>query len=572
MRYIFLKKRRLRLIFITSLIALIICLLTVVGPLLLNNFKVYVQKRIARDFNIEVGIEKIGGGIISPLTFENIHILRKKNGCRLASFQANAVLPNYRIWDLFLAQVFGYKELVLVLSDGRLYFNSHTPMLTQIGGKVIVDKRQIKQINLIAGHKADKLSLAGKITEEGIPKLDLEFTYTKGVTKTTFNIEGPLRELELEGQVFVLDEKKIDFKSLLNISDEKIKIKDASFNQFYLAEGSYDFKTDKFTAKIFCPGQEKKSLTVDFALTDNVSLNETAPRPFLLSLNFNHFNLLGRDIISLLRARGKLFKDEEEKRRFTCKVSTHGTIIDQQPLDELEVFCDYKDSLLNIIWARWGLEHFASGTIDFSKHPPEINLVWKIKEMDSARFLPSSNQANGEPPLLEGKVSGKIYVEGNLFNPTIKVTLESKKGSLLGVKFASANVNLKDKYPILTLHDSRIYREEGGFFILDGKIDLRKAEPAEFFNDIKVLSDEKTIILDGWDISRRSDQSGFTMKRAFSENLKIGFETFVNKETQNLTEEEAAMELEYKLHGNRFLLMRFEKDKEFFGLKHGTKF
>lgn len=572
MRYIFLKKRRLRLIFITSLIALIICLLTVVSSVLLNNFKVYTQKRIARDFNIEVGIGEISGGIISPLTFENIHILRKKNGCHLISFRTNAVLPNYRIWDLLLAQVFGYKELVLILSDGRLYFNSHLPLLTQIGGGVIVDKRQIKQINLIARHKADKLSLAGKITEEDIPKLDLELTYTKGVTKTTFNLEGPLKELELEGQVFVLDEKKIDFKSLLNISDKKIKIKDVSFNQSYLAEGSYDFKTDKFTAKIFCPGQEKKSLTVDFALTDDVSLDETAPRPFLLSLNFNHFNLLGRDIISLLQAKGKLFNDEEEKRHFTFKILTHGTIIEQRPVDELEVFCDYKDSLLNIILARWGSEHFANGTIDFSKHPPEINLIWQIKEMDSARFLSLSNQVNGGPPLLEGKVTGEIHIEGNLFNPSIRVALDGKKGSLLGVKFASAHVNLKDKYPILTLHDSRIYREEGGFFILDGKIDLRKTQATKFFNDIEILSDEKTIILDGWDISRRTDQSGLSMKRAFSENLKIGFETFVNKETQDLTKEETALELEYKLHGNRFLLMRFEKDKEFFGLKHGTKF
>jgi len=572
MRYIFLKKSRLRLIFIASLIALIICLLTVVSPFLLNNFKVYVKKRIARDFNIEVEVGEISGGIISPLTFENISILRKKNGYHFVSFQVNASLPNYRIWDLLLAQIFGYKELVLTLSDGRLYLNSRLPLLTQIGGGVVVDKRQIRQINLIARHKADKLSLAGKITEEDIPELDLELTYAKEFTKTTLNIEGPLRELEFEGQVFVLGEKKIDFKSLLNISDKKIKIEDARFNQFYLAEGSYDFETNKFTAKISCPGQEKKSLTVDFALADDASLDETFIRPFLLSLNFNHFNLLGRDIISLLRARGKLFNDEEEKGRFTFKILTHGTIIDQQPIDELEVFCDYKDSFLNIVWARWGEEHKACGTIDFREHPPEINLIWRIKEMDSARFFYLSDQVNGEPPLLEGKVSGEIHIEGNLFSPSIGVAFESKKGSLLGVKFASANVNLKDKYPILTLHDSRIYREEGGFFVLDGKIDLRKVQAAKIFNDIKVLSDEKTIILDGWDISRRTDQSGLSMKRTFSEKLKIGFETFVNKETQGLTGEETAMEMEYKLDGSRFLLMRFEKDKEFFGLKHGTKF
>ena len=41
---------------------------------------------------------------------------------------------------------------------------------------------------------------------------------------------------------------------------------------------------------------------------------------------------------------------------------------------------------------------------------------------------------------------------------------------------------------------------------------------------------------------------------------------------QDLSNESDALELEYKLRGNRSLFMRLEKDEELFGVRHKLKF
>jgi hypothetical protein len=277
--------------------------------------------------------------------------------------------------------------------------------------------------------------------------------------------------------------------------------------------------------------------------------------------------------VSLLEAKGKLFDYQDKKGRLAIELLTYGTIIDHHPAEELEIFCNYEDNVLDIVSARVGSQSSASGTIDFNKRPPEIKLLWNVEKINFTDLLAASDEENTtQGSYLEGGLSGKIYIENSLFDPFIKIALEGEKGNFWGVKFERANINLKGNYPILAFHDSRVYREEGGFFILDGKIDLREIGKQTFFDDIKILSDEKTIVLDGWDIARGVEQSEITLKKAVSEDLKVGFKTFINDKMQDLSNESDALELEYKLQGNRSLFMRFEKDEELFGVRHKLKF
>ncbi|MFH1855806.1 MAG: hypothetical protein ABH836_01085 [Candidatus Omnitrophota bacterium] len=583
MRCVFLKKRRLWLIFVFLIIAWIFSLLAVVTPYLVNEFKIFVQKKITENFDIKVDFGKVKGGMITPLIFEKLTVLRGERTDFFVCVRAEAVSSNYYIWDLLLAQVYGYKDIELIFKNGELFMNSPESVLSQIEGHVAIDKTQTANVDLIARHKSDKLFLRGSIhNKEEFLTLDLDAGYVKDFSKITFSAEGSLAELNLKGSVYLTDEKEMDFTSRLKIGSEEVEFEEVNFNGSYFAHGSYKIKEKKFAAEVIPVGEENRILTLDFQPVlaqehslENNDITEDSERngvvikkPFLLKMNFSHFNLFGKDIISFVEARGGNIGQDG----FGFKFSTYGTTINRRPCDELKMDCYFREGVLYVDSVQLGKEHLLSGIVDFKEQPAHVKLNWQVREMALRSLLMLSENAD-DSARLDGILNGNISVEGNVLNPFIKIALSGKKGNFLGMEFASANVNLDGNYPVLLFHDSRIYRDEGGFFILGGRMDLRKIHTTAFFDDIKILTNEKTIVLDGWDISRgQPGQSELTLKKAVSNDLKVGFKTFLNGQEQNALNEDSALELEYEFQKNRSLLMRFEKDNEFFGVKQGTKF
>jgi len=576
MRYSLFRRRLIFISAVTFLLAVAISGIIIGSPRLLNNFKDYLQKEIVRYLELEVDVGRITGGLIRPLAFENVRILRKKNGkASAAHFRTNVILSNYRIWDLLIAQAFGYKDLILMVNDGNLYLNLSKPVLSQIRGQVIVEENQVVQFNLKANHGEDKVALVGKIKiEDEIPDVNLTFAYNNIFAEATLGLSGPLRRMKLEGKFSLLEKEEFSFESLVSVGQDEVKFENFNFNQFYLAQGIYNLKEREFDATVLPFDKEEKKLSINFDLSDEVVVDEVKMRPCLLTLNFDHFNLLNHDVISLVEIRGGLFDTEDESKRLAIDLVTYGTVIDHRAASEVEIFCNCEDSILKISSGKIGSQYFITGSIDFNQQPPQISAVCQLANKDLSDLLALSNNGNGsvEEFYFSGALAGKICVEGSLLNPVVDVALEAEKGYFSRVNFEKAHINLNGNYPVLTFHDSRVYRKEGGFFILAGKIDLKRVGTPFVFDDIQFLSDEKTIILDGWDISRGIEESELSLKKSVSEDLTIGLRTFTDDQKQDLVRENDAVEVEYKLQGNRSLLMRFEKDDEVFGLKHGIKF
>lgn len=627
MRYILLKRRRLWVIFIFLLLALSVSALMVSWPHLLNDFKLYARKEIAKNFNVEVDIGEVTGGLISPLTFENLCVTKKKNAQNFISFKAKTSLPDYRMWDLFLAQIYGYRQFALIFSSGELYVNSEEPLLSGIEGKLEINKNRTILVNLIARHNSDKILLAGEIKNGLVaPDMNLKVAYIKQLARLDVSLMGVLEKLSLCGSLFLPEGKKVDFKTNLSVEEKEIRMEDVEIDNYYAAEGIYKIKENNFSGRLSYLENRENYLAVDFNLPallsslneetdketavveressseEKLFLKETnevkeksaetnaenlSAKPFSLKLQFNHFNLFGRDVMSFVEIQGALFVDEKAQRlaptlktadfmgekggKISFKLLTYGTIIDHRPASELEISCNYEDGILDIGSIQLGKEHFTYGAVDFNHKPPQLNLTWQVTDMDLTNLLVLSDDKSGSARLA-GKLDGKIQLEGSLFNPFVKIALKSKEGKFLSMDFASANVNINGNYPMLAFHDSRIYREEGGFFIIDGKIDLRNMHTLGLFDNVKILTDEKTIVLDGWDISRGAEQAELNLKKAVSEDLKVGFKAFINNQTPALSDEANSLELEYKLQENRALLMRFEKEGEFLGVKQGAKF
>lgn len=573
MKAILLKNRLKLFIFLTLLAVLAGSFLSMASPYLLAEFKSYIQKKTSENFKVDLEIGEISGGFIRPLEFKNVRLLKKDGGRVKFSFEVNILFANYRIWDLAIAQFFGYKQLVIIISRGGLCLNSQEAVFSQINGQVILDGEDLERINLIAKCKTDTVTLSGQVKKEAQSfRLDLRLTFINKFIQANFHADGFLDELKLKGRVSLSNANEIKLQSLALIKPQTVEFKNVDINCGCFGEIVYNFKEGWLSAKFFSPEEKEKFFTVDLNLADQGYFDTENFNNFLLKLNFNHFNISGCDIVSFIEAKGRLGRDEGQKRRFIAEIMSYGSILNHYPADELEIFCDYEEGVLHIVSAQLGEEHLCSGNIDFRSQSPEIDLVWHINQMAISDFVSFFNKDSDTDLPFRGSLDGQICLQGSLFEPLIKAALKSKQGNFFNIAFESANVNLDGKFPVLIFHDSRIYREGGGFFVLDGKLDLKKIGEYSFWQGFKILSDEKTVVLDGWDISRGADRSEINLKKAVSDDLKVGFKAFVNDRVKNNPEDAEAFEVEYKLQDNRSLLMRLDKKDEFFGVEQKVEF
>jgi len=90
---------------------------------------------------------------------------------------------------------------------------------------------------------------------------------------------------------------------------------------------------------------------------------------------------------------------------------------------------------------------------------------------------------------------------------------------------------------------------------------------------LKLKSDMKTIVWDGWDISKDGSDS-IKMVKEIGEKVSVGFRTFAREELlpyqkRDNTDE---MSLEYKLDNGQMFQMKLKEKEEFFGVEHKRRF
>ena len=173
---------------------------------------------------------------------------------------------------------------------------------------------------------------------------------------------------------------------------------------------------------------------------------------------------------------------------------------------------------------------------------------------------------------LTGTMNSKWEFKGALRKLKSKVHLEVKKGLIGGMNFDYLSADLKGDGPMVRIEDSRITRPSG-YFVIAGDMDMRKIGKDIFFKDLKITDGEKTIVWDNWDTAKWQDVREFRMKKNVIGDFNVGFKKFVNddKVDESLRERDQ-YELEYSLHPNDSLKVRFGDNKNFFGLEHKDKF
>jgi hypothetical protein len=170
-------------------------------------------------------------------------------------------------------------------------------------------------------------------------------------------------------------------------------------------------------------------------------------------------------------------------------------------------------------------------------------------------------------------LSGEIFIEGPLDDLKTKAAFNVKEGRLGTVDYNDMVINLEGEGPIFTVHDSRIIRKDS-FLTIDGTTDIRHFGKDTFLENITISTDEKTIIWEGWDISR-SLGNELKFSRDLNKSLNVGFKTQIPDERvyrpQDLQREIA---VEYKLREQEDEAVQFKAkdDEEFLGVVKKHKF
>ena len=161
------------------------------------------------------------------------------------------------------------------------------------------------------------------------------------------------------------------------------------------------------------------------------------------------------------------------------------------------------------------------------------------------------------------KVGDRVWVE-----------VSRDKGRLGTIGYENMILNLKGIGPILRVYESRLVREDS-FLTLDGRVDIRELGSERFMEDITVSTDEKTIVWEGWDISRAGDNGELTLSKGVDGGIKVGFKTYLTEDetTYQAVKPQDELSLEYDIpEADSSLQIKAKEREDFFGMMKKYRF
>jgi len=61
---------------------------------------------------------------------------------------------------------------------------------------------------------------------------------------------------------------------------------------------------------------------------------------------------------------------------------------------------------------------------------------------------------------------------------------------------------------------------------------MRKLNEGTLFDDMVIMSDEETIVWEGWDITKKKMDNEVTLRRSISEDISVWYKSYLKDETK----------------------------------------
>lgn len=564
---------------------------------LLNDFKIFAQNELSKSTGKDIRLGNIEGGIFSGVTLNKLVIAPK--GKDKAIFEADQLIINYRYWDIILGRfdklkyirlnspvlylnasredklslpgnsLFSWanrvRRISIFIDHGSVAFDKEHTLFSEISGNFLAGKDSL-QCSLLKGRGlgAD-MEFRGVVTKLSQPagQLDLTLTLKGNLVNGFCRIQDSLSEPLVIGAFNFGEDKKLDFSGKLSAGQSGVlNFKNFLINNTYILNANVDLP--RRSGYLTLQDQNKNDiLETTLALYSDFS--------FLSQSKVNHLQLFGHDLLTNLVAMGNWSSDGPKT--FMGYMATSGTIIDYNPVNELEVSFQLSEQTFTLSSLKFGHSYEILGNLDLSRpYPLNLNLTITRAQVSDLLIF-AKNKIDKD--IVSGELNGGVEITGSWLNGLeTKGRLEGQNGNIGAIKYESANINLKGRGAVIYFDDSRIFRpEEGKYLALNGFIDLGKLGSSNLLHDLKISSDEKTIIWSGWDITKKPEETKLSFQKSVGHEFKVGFSGFINNEMEDdLKKDKSAVELQYNLSQNRSLKLKLKENEEIIGMEHKIEF
>ena len=307
----------------------------------------------------------------------------------------------------------------------------------------------------------------------------------------------------------------------------------------------------------------------DFGIDKAVSLNVRFfdNKELVSELKVDNLDLKGAFVSGNLILKARLLKDNGG---MTGKLYSNDMTLNSKPLPELSVFFKLTKDKIRIYSMNFGKSYSLKGTVGL-KEPFETNLYFEILRANLRDLAIVTNARH--PNVVAGIMNGLLSIKGPIKNLESSGFIGGRSGKIGPIWYDTADLRIQGVGPIINIVESRI-RQNQATFTMEGYLDLRNIANSNPMAGIKVKSDMRMIVWDGWDISKDGSDS-LKMVKDIGDRVSVGFKTVAREDLPSFQKKENMdeMSMEYKLDdtGQAFQ-MKLKENEEFLGIEHKKKF
>jgi len=489
------------------------------------------------------------------------------------------------------AAAYGAKPIKFRILNGSITVLGREPVLKNLEGAVTFYNSDLRLENLKGAFLNCPVLVNGKIEnalEAPVVKLrllaaDKYYALTCTFTQPLLTAKETLKKQEgagfktsdrngkgaVWGRLRLFDRFDMRFKGVINISQGKaleieklVVTSPIDPKTRFIITGDVNL-SDNACRLIITPKAEGATGNIQ------VATNISKAKGLIVSAKLNHINIMGHDVLSQLDASANFYKTANPGEGvLRGALKTQNLIVDYKPFKEIEASWILKKKELFITNFDLGVVYRLFGKVNLSK-PYDIDLNLSINNAELADWGIFS-RANAAPSV-SGLVVGRLKVKGPFIEPSTNGKIDIREGNINDIKFNAINFNLKGKGPILVVSDSRISKE-GGFLYINGYLDMRKFGRRNMMEDLKITTDQKIIVWEGWDITKSTSE--VEARKALSEDFDVNFKTEVGEKDVGIDDgrKESEIGLDYKIQKDDSINVRMKNDGAFVGVKHKVKF
>lgn len=479
-----------------------------IREILFQNVKNLIKQNLENSLPCKLVIGKIRAGLLYGLVLEGVKITFPQSFFGLSlNIAVDESYINYNLWQNALMR----------------------------------QQKEVQHLRLIS--PTISLSSGPKLLQENV-----KFSSARGL-KTTFPLHGFVLSLE-DGQI--------------SFGNQHPAIRDLQGEILLSQQGLY-FRDVKASLKDNAPNVLKV-------------YGELSEERLCLTANLEHLKVKDFDILTnLVLDLNRRINLQDGAPKVGGTFKTYGSVLNNQPIPELNSAFEMHGDKLRILGFSLGDNYNLRGIVNLS--PPwnaDLSLNFYEAELTELISWFSRPLKTGKDRLsveqkadFSGLVNGLIKITGELTQPQVEGYLEARDGHIGDLYFVSADMNVKGRYPRISITDSRVFREEDSF-VMEGEIDFTDLERQDFL-ELSFLPD-KGMFWQGWDITRKR-QDQLHMSKGVADDLKVTFDTFMEEDRidyeDNYTNE---LGLEYKIFGDKLIKLRLRREEGILGLERRMKF